>query len=204
MTVFASLFLLAVTPLLGNSESVIGENATAKEIVACCRSTIPSNVEISGHINRRSRHGVSVAAYRYNLKRINGETSLEVFNKEGEKVSFEKGGRLLDTDVTWSDLTLDYLWWGDYAIDAEKDGESVQTISCKVIVFRQAAREVRVWIDPKTGALVQAEESENGKVTRRLFGTSIKKFGDRWAPHNIEVGTPGSKYRTKIVIDELK
>lgn len=204
MTLFASFLLLAATPFLNNSENAIGENATAKEIVESCRKTIPSNIEISGHINRRSRHGVSIAAYRYNLKRINGETVLDVFDKEGKKISFEKNGRLLDTDVTWSDLTMDYLWWSDYEIDKEKDGESVQTISCKVIVFRNKGREVRVWIDPKTGALVQAEESQDDKVVRRLFGTSIKKFGDRWAPHNIEVGKPGSKYRTKIVIDALK
>ena len=183
---------------------VFGEDATAREMLEGCRAMVPAKVEISGHINRRSRHGTTIAAYRYVLRRENGETELSIVDKEGKTVEFKKGGRLLDTDVTWSDLTLDYLWWDDVSFDAEREAESVQGIICRVLLVKNGERAVRAWIDRRTGAMLQAEEVVGGKVVRELFCTSLKKFGDRWAPRNIEVGPPGAKYRTKIVVEDVK
>ena len=80
----------------------------------------------------------------------------------------------------------------------------MQTVTCQVLLLKKDARQVRAWIDRKTGALMQAEELANGEVIRRMFGTSIKKFDGVWAPRTIEVGAPGAKYRTKIVVDKLE
>jgi hypothetical protein len=52
--------------------------------------------------------------------------------------------------------------------------------------------------------MLQAHELVKGEVKRELFCTSLKKFGNRWAPKNIEVGPPGAKYRTKIVVEDVK
>ena len=183
---------------------VFSETATARDMIAGCRSMVPSDVEISGHINRRSRRGTQIAAYRYVLKRKGGKTELEMFDGKGAGVSFEKEGRLLDTDITWSDLTLDYLWWDDIAFDAEKESETAQGILCRVVLLKNGDRSVRIWIDKRTGAMLQAYELSGGKVVRELFCTSLKKFGERWAPRNIEVGPPGAKYRTKIVVEDVK
>ena len=71
---------------------------------------------------------------------------------------FEKEGRILKTDVTWSDLTLDYLGWDDFSFDAEREGETVHGQVCAVVLMRRGNRTVRVWVDRKTGALMQAEE----------------------------------------------
>lgn len=183
---------------------VFAENATAVEMIEACRAMVPDEVEIRGHINRRSRRGTQIAAYRYFLKRVNGKTELSIFDKEGRSVEFKKEGRLLDTDITWSDLTLDYLWWSDIAFDAEKESETTQGIICRVVLLKNGERTVRVWIDRRTGAMLQAHELVKGEVKRELFCTSLKKFGDRWAPKNIEVGPPGAKYRTKIVVEDVK
>ena len=75
---------------------------------------------------------------------------------------------------------------------------------CAVVVMKQGARTVRVWIDRKTGALMQAEELKDGKAVRRLWGTRIRKFGDRWMANVLEVETLGSGHRTKITVEELK
>lgn len=182
---------------------VFAEDASARDMIAGCRAMVPADVEIAGHINRRSRHGTQVAAYRYKLTRKGGATNLELFDKAGNAVPFEKGGRILDTDVTWSDLTMGYLWWDDVAFDEKAEGESLQGVICKVVVLKSGDRAVRVWIDRRTGAMLQAEETFGGKVARELFCTSLKKFGDRWAPRNIEVGPKGAKYRTKIVVESI-
>jgi hypothetical protein len=180
------------------------DNVSAAELVAGCRAMIPENVEISGRIILRNRKGMVRAEYKYSLKRKNGESGLKIFDKNGVEKSFSREGRILGTDVTWSDLTLDYLWWKDFSFDTSREAESIHGQKCLVILMRSDKRTVRVWIDRKTGALMQAEELVDGKSVRRLWGTRIKKFGDRWAPNVLEVETLGSGRRTKITVEELK
>ncbi len=187
-----------------NSQPAFAEDATAREMLEGVRAMLPQDVDVSGHINRRSRHGTEVAAYRYTLKRKGGETFLKLYDKAGKELEFEKGGRLLDTDVTWSDLATEYLWWDDVKFDETAESESLQGIVCRVLLVSDGDRSVRIWIDRRTGAMLQAQEMKSGKVVREMFATSIKKFGEKWSPKNIEVGPPGAKYRTKIVVEDVK
>ena len=183
---------------------MIATNATPAELVASCRAMLPADVELDGRIVLRNRKGFSQAEYGYALTRSGGETELVIRDSAGAEVPFEKEGRILGTDVTWSDITLDYLWWDDFSFDAEREGESVHGQKCAVIVMRKGERAVRVWVDRKTGALLQAEEFDGEKPLRRLWGTRIKKFGDRWMANTMEVETVGSGHRTKITVEELK
>ena len=73
-----------------------------------------------------------------------------------------------------------------------------------MILLKQGERQVRVWVDRKTGALMQAEEFAGDKPVRRLWGTRIKKFGERWMANVLEVETVGSGHRTKITVEKLK
>lgn len=187
---------------LGNNEMQIKE-ATPENLVESCRTMVPEHVQIEGRIILRNRRGIVQAEYSYLLKRDLGETFLEVRDGDGKIVPFEKNGRILSTDVTWSDLTLDYLWWDDFGYDAKKESESVHGQVCSVILMRKDSRTVRVWVDKKTGAMMQAEELSGEKPIRRLWGTRIKKFGDRWAPNVLEVETIGSGHRTKITVEKL-
>ena len=182
---------------------LIATNAPASEVVANCRSMIPADVELKGRIVLRSRKGIVQAEYGYDLVRKAGATDLKL-TKDEKDVEFEKSGQILGTDVTWSDLTLDYLWWDDVSFDAEREGETVHGQVCTVIVMKKGERQVRVWVDRKTGALMQAEEMKDGKAVRRLWGTRLKKFGERWMANVMEVETIGSGHRTKITVEELK
>ena len=180
------------------------EDASAAEILAACRAMVPQDVVIEGRIDRRSRHGTVIAAYRYRLVRKAGKTELKIYGRDGAEVPFSKEGRLLDTDIVWSDLALDFLWWSVAEQDAGSVSESIQGITCRVLTLRDGGRAVRVWIDRRTGAMLQAQELDGDRVARELFSTSLKKFGDRWAPRNIEVGPPGAKYRTKIKVESVE
>ena len=182
---------------------LISTNAPAAEVVANCRSMIPADAELKGRIVLRSRKGIVQAEYGYDLVRKAGATDLKL-TKDDKDVEFEKSGQILGTDVTWSDLTLDYLWWDDVSFDAEREGETVHGQVCTVIVMKKGERQVRVWVDRKTGALMQAEEMKDGKAVRRLWGTRLKKFGERWMANVMEVETVGSGHRTKITVEELK
>ena len=184
---------------------LLSTNATPRQLVQSCRDMIPRNVEIRGELNLRNRRGISLAKYDYALVRSNAVTRLIVDGKNIEAVEGEDASApILKTDVTWSDLTLEYLWWDDFSFDAEKEVESVHGQKCAVIILKKGERSVRVWVDRKTGALMQAEELKGSSPVRRLWGTRIKKFGERWMANVMEVETFGSGHRTKITVKSLK
>lgn len=183
---------------------MIATNATPRDLVINCRTMIPANVELEGRIILRNRRGIVQSEYDYVLKRNNGKTDLQLKDDDGKAVPFEKEGRILKTDVTWSDLTLDYLWWDDFSFDKERETESVHGQKCAVVVMKKGERTVRVWVDRKTGAMMQAEEFSGEKPLRRLWGTRIKKFGNRWMANVMEVETIGSGHRTKITVEKMK
>ena len=185
---------------------LISTNATAHELVVNCRTMIPANVELSGRIVLRNRKGIPQAEHDYVLSRSNAVSRLTVDGQPYEPATFnlQPSASICGTDVTWSDITLDYLWWDDFSFDVEREGETVHGQVCAVVVMKKGGRAVRVWVDRKTGALMQAEELADGKPVRRLWGTRIKKFGERWMANVLEVETVGSGHRTKITVEELK
>lgn len=207
MTLAAFACVLAAVPAVAadavpaRAANVLPEDATAAEMVACCRTMLPGNAELAGRIILRNRRGTVQAEHAYVLRRAKGATALDV---DGTRLERDDGqGAIMGTDVTWSDLTLDYLWWDDVSFDAERESETVHGQKCCVIVLKSADRIVRAWVDRKTGAMMQAEEIADGRPVRRLWGTRIKKFGDRWAPNVLEVETLGSGHRTKITVERL-
>lgn len=190
---------------------VLPAEAGAAELVRSCRTMVPSDVDIRGRIVLRNRRGIVQAEYGYALSRRAGETSLRVTDAGGRELEYPKQGPMLGTDVTWSDITLEYLWWDDFAFDPERESETVHGQKCSVLLMKKKGdgdkvpdRAVRVWVDRRTGAMMQAEEIVDGKAARRLWGTRVKKFGDRWAPNVLEVETLGSGHRTKITVEDLK
>ena len=190
---------------------LLSTNATPRELVMSCRSMIPADAELRGRIVLRNRKGIPQAEHDYVLTRSNSVTRLMVDGKTVDSPALQPCNpatsqpcNLCGTDVTWSDIALDYLWWDDFSFDAERESESVHGQVCAVVVMKKGARMVRVWVDRKTGALVQAEEVVDGKPVRRLWGTRIRKFGERWMANVLEVETVGSGHRTKITVEELK
>ena len=188
---------------------LLSTNATPQELVASCRTMIPANVQLSGRIVLRNRKGIPQAEHGYVLVRSNAVTRLSIDGQpfpspQTSHTSHTSQTSILGTDVTWSDLTLDYLWWDDFSFDAERERESVHGQTCAVVVMRKGERTVRVWIDRKTGAMMQAEEFAGDRPVRRLWGTRIRKFDDRWMANVLEVETVGSGHRTKITVEEMK
>lgn len=118
--------------------------------------------------------------------------------------------RVMDTDVTWLDLTFDFLWWTDASFETEREGETVHGQTCAVILVRPPEKieglgAIRLWVDKKMGCLMQAEQlDEDMKAKRRLWGTRVKKFDGRWMVSVLEVETLGSRHRTKITVESLK
>ena len=187
---------------------LLSTHVTPRELVMNCRSMVPANVELRGRIILRNRKGIPQAEHDYVLSRSNAVTRLTVDGNPVPDPSTSSSSSsslpLFNTDVTWSDITLDYLWWDDFSFDGERESETVHGQVCAVVVMKKGDRAVRVWVDRKTGALMQAEEFADGRTVRRLWGTRIRKFGERWMANVLEVETLGSGHRTKITVEELK
>ena len=191
---------------------------SAMDILANCRAMLPVEpVVMSGEIILRNRKGIPSGEYGYTLRADRKATPATLsfeFTERGGTNVVERfvirrpgplpEGRVLKTDVTWLDLSLDFLWWPKAEYEAAREGETVHGQKCDVILISNGERQVRAWCDRKTGCLMQAEELKGGEPYRRLWGTRIRKFGARWFPNVLEVETLGSGHRTKIVVESLK
>lgn len=160
-------------------------------------------------MERESKEEIATATI---ARRGAGKATIKMAKRGGEEEDVEPGlgDRVLDTDVTWLDLTFDFLWWPHAEFEAEREGESVHGQKCMVITAKpgeavEGVEAVRMWVDKKTGCLMQAEQiGDGGKAKRRLWGRRVKKFGERWMASELEVETAGARKRTKITVEELK
>ena len=197
---------------------------TAAEVLSDCQAMLPTRpVELTGAIVLRNRKGIVRSEYAYELvldrSKTPAEISVEIRERDGtnvlKRVTLKRPGpipegHVMDTDVTWLDLSMDYLWWKNPRFEAEREGESVHGQKCDVILVDPpdagaGILSVRLWADKKNGCLLQAEELDaDGKPVRRLWGTRVKKFDGRWMANVLETETLGSGRRTKITVDGLK
>jgi hypothetical protein len=205
---------------------VHGEELPAAQVLANCQAMLPTRpVELKGAIVLRNRKGIVRSEYGYRLvldrSKVPAEADLTICERGGtnilKHVTLRRPGAIpegnvMDTDVTWLDLSLDYLWWANPRYEAEREGESVHGQKCSVILVdppdaaaASGVKAVRLWADKKNGCLMQAETLDaDSRPVRRLWGTRVKKFGERWMANVLETETLGSGRRTKITVEELR
>lgn len=110
------------------------------------------------------------------------------------------------TDMTWLDLSLDFLWWTDARLDGQ---ESVLDHTCDVVVVKPPrpipdCAAVRLYLESKMRCLMRAEEVDaQGRALRKMSVRSVKKFKDRWLIGEMEVETVGGSYRTRLRVDDV-
>ncbi len=119
---------------------------------------------------------------------------------------------ILDTDLSWADLSLSFLWWPGGAFAGE---ERIRGYACHIVEIPAPQREmegmdsaepyakVRLWIEKKHAMLLQAEAYDaEGNPVRRLWVRSLRKIGERWMIKDLEVQRHRSPSRTKLTIRE--
>ena len=232
----------AATQLAKQPPKLTLEATAPQVLAACRDMLPKRPVKLSGALILRNRKGIvqKECDYRFVMRRSLEQTlltirlferhttneiaSVTVLRRGDEKptISLTANGKtqevgspldcVMDTDVTWLDLSLDYLWWTNPRYEAEREGESVHGQKCSVILVdppdaaaASGIKAVRLWADKKNGCLMQAETLDaNSRPVRRLWGTRVKKFGERWMANVLETETLGSGRRTKITVEELK
>jgi hypothetical protein len=113
-----------------------------------------------------------------------------------------------DTEISWLDLTLSYLWWEDGSI---VDADTVKGRNCYIVQLRVPAAEasyrgvVKLWIDCEYRLLLQATlYDDSGKPVRSLSVKSFKQINDQWMVKDIEVRNEVTRNFTTMRIYEVK
>ncbi|OGV64176.1 MAG: hypothetical protein A2283_10125 [Lentisphaerae bacterium RIFOXYA12_FULL_48_11] len=113
-----------------------------------------------------------------------------------------------DTDVSWMELTLSFLWWpGGKTLKAE----TLRGQSCFIVEVDAPPGEtgqykkVRLWIDEKLHMVLQAEGYDaGGELVRRLFMKSFKKIEDRWMVKDMDIQCFPSEHRTNLRVETMR
>ncbi len=108
------------------------------------------------------------------------------------------------TDLTWSDLSLSFLWWRGARLTGT---ESVLGRSCLVIEAPAPAGEptpyasARLWIDRKYQVLLRADGlDKSGQAIRRIEVKSIKQINEEYMVNDLNVTSYPSRLRTSLQI----
>lgn len=118
-------------------------------------------------------------------------------------------GRIRGTDMTWMDLTLDFLWWKDVRFDDTPRGESHNGRACDILVAVPpgpipGCSAVRIWVDRQLRCVMQAEQLDpQGNPVRKMWVQRVKKIDDRWMIRDMEIETLNSGHRTKLFVDDV-
>ncbi len=110
-------------------------------------------------------------------------------------------------DLTWADLSLSFLWWpdGEWA-----GAERVRGRFCEIIELTApedaatAYAGVRLWIDPETALLLQADALDRrGRAVRRVQVRSLLKIDEMWMVQNLDIYNHATRERVTLRVRDL-
>jgi hypothetical protein len=147
-------------------------------------------------------------AQRFTITRRDDRAEIEL--RSGPTLTIQKApalsAKIANTDLTWTDLTLDFLWWHNARLDG---ADTIKGRACDVVVVTPPnptadSSGMRLWIDREARFLMQAEQLDaTGKATRRMWVRSVKKFNNRWLIQELEIETFGSNVRSRLRVDDV-
>ena len=114
---------------------------------------------------------------------------------------------ILGTDVTWLDLSMDFLRWPRAELAGE---DTVKGRLCDIVEVYPpqpipGCLKVRLWIDRDIRMFLQAQQvDENRAVARQMWVRSVKKMQGRWMVQDIEVEARGSGHRTRLHVTDCE
>ena len=114
----------------------------------------------------------------------------------------DPAGSIMNTDVTWGDLGLLFLWRQD---GRTQRAENLRGRDCYVVVFPLEGDGMQiVWIDAQMLIALQMEEIDaDGRLRRRMTVKNIKKISEQWMIKNLEIRSYPSLHHTLIRIDTV-
>ena len=159
-----------------------------------------------------SLEGTSVVERAVLTREENKMADIKIFKgldtTSPETVSF--AGRIRGTDMTWMDLSLDFLWWEDVRFADKPSGKCRTGRNCHILVAVPpvavpGCSAMRIWVDKKLKCVMQTEQlNPQGDPVRKMWVQKIKEYQDkRWMISHMEIETLNSGHRTKLLVDDV-
>ncbi len=146
---------------------------------------------------------------KMDIARESGILQRKYYPDEGDNLSTNMPpltARVQGTDVTWLDLSLDFLWWQG----AELDGtDKYLNRLCDIVMVPapdglQNCAAAKLWIDRKMRTLLRAEQiNSRGETTRGMWVKSVKKHNDYWMIKNMEIQSFPGDHRTRLHVQDM-
>ncbi len=120
----------------------------------------------------------------------------EIVKGRNEELPLERyGERIRDTDVTFEDIAMRFLYWPDPERQPdEKVGGVVGNVDAWVVdavnpIESGPYRKVRVWVDQGSGAALKIEGYDaRGRLKKRFQVKGVQRDGDGgWVPDTVRV-----------------
>ena len=116
--------------------------------------------------------------------------------------------KIQDTDFTWNDLSLSFLWWpnGSTAGLEEVKGRRCYVVDLPAPDGTDSGDSgVRVWVDPQAHMLLQAAAHDaGGRRTRLLQVKSFKKINKVWMIQNLDMQSFPSGHKTVMRVRRVE
>jgi len=156
----------------------------------------------------RLADGFGAPLTRLDVRWIDGTAVFEQRDADGNVLPApEAGDEVADTGLTWSDLSLGFLWWDGAEVLGR---ERIKTRPCFVVRLPAPAGRadfdhIQLWIDGKARFVVKAElRDAKGKVLKKIEVDSIKELReDLWMVKDLEVRDYTNDRRILIRIDTV-
>jgi len=198
------------------------EPLPADDILAFVRTKLPDDpLKLTGTLKVRTKNGFTKASLPVEMKlnwgaakptasyRIDKESMDIIWDNDLPAYSFSDDRNtptsdILDTGITWADLSFSVLWWsGSTLVDEEKKINR----ECYVVdvPVPDSDNTMRLWIEKNMGMLLEAQTFDaKNKQIRRMKIKSIKKMDGMWVAKDLELTDRRTGSKTTLQISDLE
>ncbi len=198
------------------------EPLPADDILAYVRTKLPTDsIQLTGTLKVRTKKGFTqirlpvemnldwgaanpTASYQI------GKESLDIVWKNDQpnytfsNTQNRPTSNILDTGITWADLSFSVLWWPNSQLVGE---EKKINRPCYVVdvPVPESSHIMRLWIEKKMGMLLEVRTLDaQKKELRRMKIKSIKKMDGMWVAKDLEIKDKASGRITTLQITDLQ
>ena len=222
----ATLLILSACTLITTASSSYADAEAERILKGMRHGATLQNSKLTGHLRKDGKRtpleltmsGKVISFQFYVQKKWTGfqmqlrEGNAKLFNLiQGKAKPFPAdkiGQAILNSDVTYEDLSLRFLYWKNAKIDGE---EVIKTQKCHRIRLTNPGKDGRyhivyVWVHQKYGALMQvAGYNQAGQLLKRFHVTELMTLNkvQTLKKMNIETYKPGTKKVTGITYLEF-
>ena len=135
------------------------------------------------------------------------DSRLDEISSDGVKKVAQFDRKIRDTDVTYEDISLKFIYWPDVDLQGT---DTIRTRKCWKLRLHAPSHEsqyssVILWIDKASGALMRMEGYDwKGELAKRFEVISAQKIDNRWFLKQMRIETlePGAnKVRSRTYLE---